>query len=136
MAGCQQKPRERCPTIPEEPNYRGWFDGVSNYDGTCDLRQRESVTVAVGVEGNIDYFKFGPPAVAVSPGTEVTWQWTGRGGAHNVVAEQGAFDSGKPVASEDKTFSYTFDAPAVYTYFCEPHRSSGMRGAVFVALEE
>lgn len=124
------------PTLDVEPNYRGWFDGVSNYDGTVDARGQDEVEVDVGVQGNIDYYKFGPPAVAVSPGTTVSWHWTGRGGAHNVVAEQGAFESGDPVRSDGITFPYTFEAPAVYRYYCTPHRRQGMRGAVFVTLPD
>lgn len=120
--------------VPTEPNYRGWFDGVSNYDGTVDARGRESVTVEVGVKGSSGFYKFGPAAVAVTPGTTVTWEWTGKGGTHNVVAEQGAFDSGKLVERKGNTFEQTISSPAIYKYFCEPHRSLGMRGAVFVAL--
>ena len=135
LAGCQtDPPAGDCPELAAEPNYRGFLDGVSNYDHTCDRRDRTAVTVDVGVQGDIGYFKFGPPAVAVSPGTEVTWEWTGRGGAHNVVAQQGAFDSGAHVDEEGHTFSVTFERPAVYTYVCEPHASQGMKGAVFVAL--
>lgn len=124
------------PFLDTEPNYRGWFDNVSNYEGTVDYRDESEVTVEVGVEGGIGFFKFGPPAIAVSPGTDIVWEWTGRGGAHNVVAEQGRFDSGSPVDAADETFTYTFERPAIYRYFCNPHRSQGMRGAVFVALDQ
>ncbi|MFB6139301.1 MAG: halocyanin domain-containing protein [Halosimplex sp.] len=139
LAGCSSDgdgtpTDEGRPYLDVEPNYRGWFDDVSNYERTRDYRGESSVSVAVGVEGGIGYFKFGPPAIAVSPGTEVTWKWTGRGGAHNVVAQQGRFDSGDPVDTEDRTFSFTFESPAVYKYLCEPHQSQGMRGAVFVGL--
>lgn len=92
------------------------------------------MTVRVGVSGDMGYYKFGPAAVAVSPGTVVTWEWTGRGGEHDVAALEGSFDSGDPVRAAGTTFDRTFDAPAVYRYYCTPHRSLGMRGAVFVAL--
>lgn len=139
LAGCQGDnggDGEDLPVLDPEPNYRGWFDDVSNYEGTLDYRDESEVSVAVGVEGGLGYFKFGPPAIAVSPGTDVAWEWTGRGGAHNVVAEQGRFDSGDAVDSGDETFTYTFEQPAVYRYLCEPHRTQGMRGAVFVALDQ
>jgi halocyanin-like protein len=139
VAGCQgddgDGDDEERPLLDSEPNYRGWFDGVSNYDGTLDYRDKSTVTVRVGVEGGIGFFKYGPAAIAVSPGTEVVWEWTGRGGAHNVIAEQERFDSGTPVDSADEIFTYTFESPAIYRYLCEPHRSQGMRGAVFVSLE-
>lgn len=135
LAGCEaDPPAGECPELPAEPDYRGYLDGVSNYDHTCDRRNLDSVTVDVGVEGGIGYYKFGPPAIAVTPGTEVTWEWTGRGGAHNVVAERGAFRSGDPVDQDGHTFSHTFEDPAIYTYRCDPHVSQEMKGAVYVAL--
>lgn len=120
--------------VPTEPDYKGWFDGVSNYDRTIDLRGQDGVMIQVGAEGNMGAFAFGPAAVAVSPGTTVTWNWTGKGGGHNVVAESGAFDSGDLVSTSGYTFEHTFTEPGIYKYVCEPHKSMGMRGAVFVAL--
>ena len=136
LAGCLatgERPDE--PTLPIEPEYGGWFDGVGTYQGTLDYRGREAVEIDVGAPGDLGYFKFAPVAVAVSPGTTVTWRWTGKGGGHDVVADNGAFASGDLVTTADHTFSHTFDAPGVYKYFCTPHRAMGMRGAVFVALE-
>lgn len=137
LAGCSSGEDEDSdrPTVPNEPNYRGWFDGVSNYVGTVDARNADTVTVNVGVQGNSGYFAFGPAAVAVSPGTTVSWEWTGKGGAHNVVAERGGFGSGDAVRSREP-FTRGFDAPATYPYYCTPHRNLGMRGAIFVALGE
>lgn len=136
LAGCSQgSGTVECEALPEEPAHDGWFRGVSNYDATCDMRDEDSVPVRVGAEGNGAYWAFSQPAIAISPGTEVTWEWTGRGGPHDVEAVDGTFDSGRPVDNASKEFSYTFDAPAVYRYVCTPHRSQGMKGAVFVALE-
>lgn len=120
--------------VPTEPNYRDWFEGVSNYKGTVDARGQNGVTIDVGVQGNNGFYKFGPAAIAVSPGTEITWKWTGKGGTHNVVDEAGAFDSGALVREAGHTFEHTIETPAIYKYVCEPHRSLGMKGAVFVAL--
>lgn len=122
--------------LDAEPEYKGWFQGVSNYKGTRDHRDQNEVTVDVGAQGSLGYFKFAPPAIAVSSGTTVRWEWTGKGGPHNVVAQEGTFESGKPVARKGETFEYAFDSPGVFTYYCEPHRGQGMKGAVFVALDE
>lgn len=137
LAGCLasgERPAD-APMLPTEPEYGAWFDGVSTYHGTVDYRGREAVEIGVGTPGDMGYFTFAPVAVAVSPGTTVTWRWTGKGGGHDVVADNGAFASGELVSRADHVFSYTFDAPGVYKYFCTPHRAMGMRGAVFVALE-
>ena len=124
------------PMLPTEPNYGGWLADVSTYDGTVDRRGESDVTVRVGTSGDLGFYKFDPTAVAVSPGTTVTWEWTGRGGAHDVVELNGVFDSGDPVTREGYTFEYTFEAPGVFKYYCTPHREMEMKGAVFVALEE
>lgn len=124
------------PMLDREPQYRGWFEGVSNYEGTRDGRGQSEVTVEVGAQGGLGYYKFAPPAIAVAPTTTVRWEWTGKGGPHNVVALEGAFDSGRPVDRNDATFEYTFESPGVFRYYCDPHRGQGMKGAVFVALDE
>ena len=142
LAGCLGSPEppgepepEEPTYLPTEPDYKGWFDDVSNYSRTVDARGQPSVTVRVGVQGDVGYYKFDPAAIAVSPGTTVTWRWTGRGGTHNVVSRTGVFDSGKLVDRSGHTFDYTFDQPGVYYYVCEPHALMGMKGAVFVALD-
>lgn len=136
LAGCTTRASPTGGTkLPTEPNYGGWFEGVSNYEGTHDRRGRASVTIDVGAQGNMGYYKFSPAAVAVSPGTAVTWRWTGKGGAHDVKAENGAFAS-PTTDGAGSTFSFTFEKPGVFKYYCTPHRSMGMKGAVFVALED
>ena len=120
--------------MPNEPNYQGWFTGVNTYAGTVDRRGEDEVTVRVGTQGANGYYYFGPTAVAVSPGTRVVWEWTGRGGTHNVVSTSGAFTSGNLVSEEGHTFETTLADPGVYRYYCSPHQSLGMKGAVFVAL--
>jgi halocyanin-like protein len=119
-------------TTVSEPDYGGWFDGVDNYESTVDMRDSDAVTVTVGAEGNGGNVAFDPPAVRVSPGTEVTWEWTGDGGAHNVVADDGSYRSGDPVAEASTTFSHTFPEAGVSKYVCELHRGQGMKGAVVV----
>lgn len=114
-----------------EPDYGDWFENVSNYDGTVDERGQSEVTVAVGAEGNNGNYAFGPAAVRVDPGTTVVWEWTGKGGAHNVVAEDGSFES-ELTDESGHTFEYTFEESGVTKYACVPHEMMGMKGAVVV----
>lgn len=123
-----------CPPIEGEPNYGDWFEGVGTYRGTCDLRGESEVGVQVGAHGGLGFYRFAPTAIAVSPDTRVVWEWTGKGGPHNVVAESDAFDSGDPVDSGEATFEYVFETPGLYRYTCVPHREMGMRGAVYVTV--
>ena len=113
--------------------YDGWLEGVSNYDGTHDYTGRDEVIVQVGAGEN--GLRFGPAAVLVDPGATVVWEWTGQGGAHNVVATDETFDSGETVAEEGTTFEYTFDDAEegdTFNYSCMPHEGAGMKGAVAV----
>jgi len=114
-----------------DASYGDWFDGVSNYDGETDLTSESAVTVAVGA---VDGLVFGPAAIRIGTGTTVTWEWTGNGGQHNVVAEDDAFTSDYYV-DEGATFEFTFDEPALHRYYCEPHRQLGMKGGVRVLSE-
>jgi len=115
-------------------DFGGWLSDTSNYDGTtADMRGSGSVTIEVGAQANGGGFGFAPPAVWVDPGTDVTWEWTGDGGSHNVVAESEAdFRSGDATSEAGTTFSQTFDTAGIVTYYCNPHRSMGMKGAVVV----
>lgn len=133
LAGCagRAEPLEGV-YLDEEPDYGTWFKGVSTYTRTLDWRGEADITVRVGAQGANGYYYLSPPAVAVSPGTEVTWEWTGKGGTHNVVASDRSFDSGPLVDRTGHTFTHTFDEPGVYTYYCGPHTSLGMKGAVVV----
>ena len=112
----------------ESDTYGDWFRGANNFEGTVDRTDRSEVTVAVGAG---DGFAFDPAAVRVSTGTTVRWEWTGRGAQHNVVEEDGVFES-ELYFDEGETFSHTFDEPGVYRYVCTPHQTQGMLGAVEV----
>lgn len=83
-------------------------------------------------------FTFEPQDLNVNVGDTVTWVWAG-GGTHNVVSDDGAFQS--PLTGAPNTFSVTFDGtflasnPVVgdlYGYHCTPHRAFGMVGSIQV----
>jgi halocyanin-like protein len=108
-----------------------WFAGVGNYDGVVDRRGQSEVTVTVGADANGGAFGFAPAAVHVDPGTTVLWEWSGRGGFHNVVDADGAFES-ELVGDAGHTFTHTFDEAGTARYACGPHEAMGMKGAVVV----
>ena len=75
----------------------------------------------------IDNFSFGPQTVTVPVGTTVTW--TNRDDIpHNIVSTDGVFKS--KVRDTDETFSYKFEKPGTYSYFCSIHPK--MTGKVVV----
>jgi halocyanin-like protein len=111
--------------------FDGWLDGVKNFDGVADETGSDAVSVKVGVDNGDQPYGFGPAAVKVSAGTKVTWEWTGKGGSHNVVDNDGAFES-ELVTDEGHTFSYTFEETGTFKYYCSPHKTLGMKGVVVV----
>jgi plastocyanin len=77
----------------------------------------------------IDNFAFGPAAITVAAGTKVTW--TNRDDEpHTVVSadDPKLFKSG--ALDTDDNFSFTFDKPGTYRYFCSIHPH--MTGTVVV----
>ena len=118
-----------------DPDNDDWFDDVSNYDGTTvDATGQSEVRVTVGAEGNQGNFAFDPPAVRVDPGTTVVFEWNGAGGSHNVVEadEDGADYESELMGEAGATFSLTFESAGLSRYYCSPHLSLGMKGAVVV----
>jgi len=75
----------------------------------------------------IDNFSFGPAAVTVPVGTTVTW--TNQDDIpHTVVSTDGVFKS-KALDTDDK-FSFVFNKPGTYSYFCSIHPK--MTGQIIV----
>jgi halocyanin-like protein len=111
------------------PDFGGWLDDANNYSEVVDLRGESEPTVEVGVGSN--GLAFGPAAVHVDNGATVTWEWTGEGGSHNVVHQDGNFESDL-TGEAGATFTHTFDEDGIYNYYCDPHRSAGMLGSVVV----
>ncbi len=73
---------------------------------------------ADGNQVMVDNFTFTPKMAAVPVGTTVTW--TNHDDIpHNVVNPERKFKS--PVLDTDETFSYTFDVPGTYQYYCSIH---------------
>ncbi|SEH68095.1 halocyanin domain-containing protein [Halopenitus malekzadehii] len=94
-----------------------------------DLRYEDPPTVYLGVSNTKS---FSPPAIKVTPGTTVTWEWIGNNAEYNVAATDGTFDSGQPVSDAGETFEYTFESEGTYKYVSEPHADAGMKGVVVV----
>jgi len=124
LAGCAG-------SADDSVDFGGWFDDVSNFDGVVDKTDADRVEIAVGAEGNDGNFGFAPAAVTVSDGATVVWKWNGKGGMHNVAAEDGTFES-EMLSSAGATFEYTFEQSGVFKYVCDPHKTMGMKGAVVV----
>lgn len=86
--------------------------------GSVNLLAQSQAGQPAAAEVKIDNFSFGPVSLTVAPGTKVTW--TNRDDIpHTVVADDKTFKS--KTLDTDETFSYTFDKPGTYPYFCSIH---------------
>jgi halocyanin-like protein len=115
----------------EETDLTEWFAKTDGAGTVVDATGEDEVVVQVGTAGNGGDFGFAPPVVRVDPGATVTWEWTGNGGSHNVVAEDGSFES-EYYSEAGATFSAETPASGVVPYACAPHSPMGMRGALVV----
>lgn len=132
--GSQDTPADSGNSEPEfdQSTVDEYLSDVGNYDGTVvDEQGSSSVTVAVGTEGNGGNYAFSPPAVIVDAGTTVQFEWTGQGQQHNVVHEDGDYES-ELTAEAGIHFERTFDSTGVSRYFCQPHKGLGMKAVVVV----
>ena len=81
----------------------------------------------------VKQFQFMPPELVVKPGTKVTWTnqdqilHTATAGATPGTAD-GKFDG--PMDGVGQSFTFTFDQPGTYPYFCRRHDS--MTGTIAV----
>jgi plastocyanin len=87
----------------------------------------QSDEVTVSMEDNF----FDQANITVAPGTTVTWVQNGAN-PHTTTSYDGLWDSGMIEGGSNGTFSFTFEDPGTYDYFCIPHESLGMVGTVTV----
>jgi plastocyanin len=84
--------------------------------------------VMVRMEDNF----FDPANITVEPGTMVTWVQSGNN-PHTTTSYDGLWNSGMIEGGSGGTFSFTFEEPGTFDYFCIPHEDLGMVGSVTVA---
>lgn len=119
-------------TLSGYPTVDEWLDGY-DFDGRlADGRGQDAVDVTVGESGNDGFFAFDPITVYVETGTDVVFDWTGRGGAHDVTWRDGEFTDSETTNSAAQTYTVTMDEPGIYRYFCDVHAPTGGRGVIVV----
>ena len=69
---------------------------------------------------SIANFAFSPAPLTVAPGTTVTWTNTDDE-PHTVTSADGGKMFKSPALDTDDKFSFTFDKPGTYKYFCSIH---------------
>ena len=92
---------------------------------TAGAQQGQNVTVMM--EDN--YFE--AANITVPAGSTVTWVHNGNN-PHTTTSYDGLWDSGIIQGGSGGSFSFTFNEPGTYEYFCRPHENQGMVGSVTV----
>jgi halocyanin-like protein len=125
--------------IVQEPPSTGnqavdeWVVDSSNFDGSVtDRTGVDTATITVGAEDARGNFAFDPPVLKVSVGITVQWEWSGRGGPHNVVFQNRDISSDEIYSDPGVHLEHTFEKSGTYRFACEPHQSIGMKGAIIV----
>jgi plastocyanin len=73
---------------------------------------------------------YGTNPLVVSAGTTVTWT-NNDSVPHSATSDSGIWDSG--VLQPGESFSFTFDQPGTYSYFCTVHGQQSMSGVITVS---
>lgn len=120
--------------VPEQVHTYLTDNDANLYENSAeDLTGEDSVTIMNGAGDN--NVAFDSPAIRITTGTEVTWEWTGLGGSHNVSTTEGDFefenDEGL-IDEEGHTWSRTFEETGNAMYECVAHTAQGQHGAVIV----
>lgn len=107
------------------------LDTVASSNATGNTQPENSNTQAV--ESNnveISNMAYQQSSITVKKGTTVTW--TNRDSVqHDVMPdEQNDAFQGSELLSRGESYSFTFNTPGTYTYYCSPHQH--MTGTVIV----
>jgi plastocyanin len=80
--------------------------------------------------------RFDPVSVTITAPATVTWNWPGGSLDHNVVPDDGSTPaSSGALADGPNTYSFTFNTPGTYRYYCANHGGPGgslMSGTITV----
>lgn len=116
-------------TLNNNQSFEFTFTQPGTYNYKCNFHGSMTATIVVlpVVEILVGSNFFSPDFITVPVGTVVRWTFTG--GNHNVVEDNGLFNSGAPGAVTE--YEFTFNQTGTYNYVCTQH-SSTMRGTIVV----
>jgi amicyanin len=105
-----------------QPGYQGMMGGQYSHGSMMGRYQQSPARQGAPVTGvtqlNIQNFAYQPANMQVRAGTTVTW--TNQDNVpHSVTFKNGMKDSG--LLSQGQSFSYTFNTPGTYQYYCTVH---------------
>jgi plastocyanin len=91
----------------------------------------DDVQIDIVANGDWTSWRYSPTTLTVQAGTTVTWKNVGSQ-AVSVTSRDQLFDS--HLLDPGKSWSYTFDTPGTFRYFCVPY--PWMKGTLIVAPDD
>jgi len=76
--------------------------------------------------------RFEPTEVTIEAGQTVRWSWPVGSLDHNVFPDDTEPTSSGPLVDGPEEYSFTFNTPGTYNFFCANHVGEGMTGTVTV----
>jgi len=86
----------------------------------ADPGEAPQVAATTPTTVTIDNFAFAPATLTIAPGTKITWTNKDEE-PHTVTSADGGVTFKSPALDTDDKFSFTFDKPGTYKYFCSIH---------------
>ncbi len=100
------------------------------------LQTTATMTASGAIMVEIKNLAFNPANITIAKGTSVTWKQSDSA-SHTVTSVLGKYEPthqvkvlDSPLLSKGQTYSYTFNEPGTFEYFCMIHPS--MKGKVIV----
>lgn len=131
-------------TLAAGPALAACGGAAATGSGAAVARPAAAVTTVGQVVEMTDQNTYMPANLTIKKGTVVTWKNTGSM-PHNVVSDAAiAIDKAharvpngvkpfvSPMLMGGGVWSYTFDTPGEFVYFCQPHEALGMVGHITV----
>lgn len=109
-----------------------WLKDANGYNGeVVDKTDQTQVTITVGAQADSGAIAFEPALVKISRGSLVQFKWTGNGGEHSVTGSNTTWGSDL-YSKEGVNFTIAAPQPPYSLYYCETHKSQGMKGAILI----
>lgn len=103
------------------------------YSGEIESMSGSVVEITVGA--NDVGHGFSHPAISISQGTTVRWDWSRRGLSHYIAGDPSdlpQYEYSELVDDPDHSVEFEFDEPGLYLYICRVHGPIGGVGAIIV----
>lgn len=92
--------------------------GTSALCSPAVAQSSNATATANAIKIDVRNFMFGPQTLTVTAGSTVVWTNLDQE-PHTIASDQGLFRSG--AIDTNETFSFKFDHPGTYRYFCTIH---------------